>query len=128
MLQHVNQATILMVEDDEILLEFFEAVLSADYQVITANSIEQAKQILRQEGVDALFCDLRLGSESGLELLAWLQSNKPELLKRTTILSGERISRPGGFDIPVITKPVEPDALLASANRVTLQIAERSVS
>ena len=128
MLQHVNQGTILMVEDDALLLEFFEAVLSGDYLVLTASSIEQAKKILNEEDeVHALFCDLRLGKSSGLELLAWLQSSNPEMLQRTTILSGERLSRPGGFDIPVITKPVEPEELLEAAHRVIRRITERSL-
>ena len=117
--QYVNQGTILMVEDDEVLLEFFEAVLSTDYLVLTASDLEQAKKILIEEDeVHALFCDLRLGKSSGLELLAWLQSTNPEMLQRTTILSGERISRPGGFDIPVITTPVDPDELLQAAHQV----------
>lgn len=127
MLQHVNQGTILMVEDDALLLEFFEAVLSGDYLVLTADNIEQAKKILtEEEEVHALFCDLHLGSSSGLELLAWLQSNNPEMLERTTILSGERISRPGGFDIPVITKPIEPAQLMEAATRIISQMAGSS--
>ena len=111
--------TILMVEDDEILLEFFEAVLSLDYRILTSDTIEQAKEILASETVDALFCDLRLGKSSGLELLSWVQENKPDLLSRTTVLSGERISRPGGFDVPVVTKPVEPDTRLQIAAEAT---------
>lgn len=118
-MQPVEQTTVLMVEDDELLLEFFDAVLSGEHQVLTATSIEQAKQILGAQKVDAIFCDLRLGRDSGLDLLGWIQFNQPELLTCTTILSGEKISRPGGFDVPVVTKPVEPDELLEIASRAT---------
>lgn len=114
--------TILMVEDDEILLEFFETVLSDDYQVLVSNSIEQAKDILSNRAVDALFCDLGLGKSSGLELLSWIQFNNPDLLQRTTVLSGERTSRPGGFDVPVVTKPVDAGTLLQLAARATERI------
>lgn len=114
-----NLRTILMVEDDALLLEFFEAVLSGDYRILTAGSVGQAKEILSRHRVDALFCDLGLGNSSGLELLSWVQGNLPDLLQRTTVLSGEQSTRPGGFDVPVVTKPVEPDALLRVAAAAT---------
>lgn len=110
-----KQRTILMVDDDEILLEFFDAALSDDYQVLTLNSIELAQEALKNQTVDAVFCDLHLGNRSGLELLSWMQCHFPDLLQRTTIISGEHLSRPGGFDVPVVTKPVGLDELLRIA-------------
>jgi len=102
---------ILMVEDDEILLEFYEAVLMPEYEVLTATGLGAAQHILQDRHVDAMACDLHLGGVSGLELLRWISENLPGLLARTAVISGESGPNLGGFDVPVVGKPLMAEGL-----------------
>ncbi len=110
-----KQRTILMVEDDDVLLECFCEILSESFQVLTSNSIEQAQELINNSSVDAVFCDLHIGRRSGLELLSWIQLHKPSLLQRTAIISGNCCSSLADFDVPIILKPIEAGELLRLA-------------
>jgi len=103
--------SILMVEDDEMLLEFYEAALTPEYEILTATGFGAALHILQGRHVDAVACDLNLGDVSGLELLRWISGNLPELLARTAIISGESEPKLGGFDVLVAGKPLMADGL-----------------
>ena len=98
---------ILMVDDDEMLLEFYEAALSGEYEVLTADDIGTAQQLLEGQRVDAVACDLHLNGASGLDLLGWIAAHRPRLLYHTTILSGDPAPRLDGFRVRVLGKPVD---------------------
>jgi len=98
--------SILMVEDDEMLLEFYEAVLAPEYEVLTAAGLGAALHILQERHVDAIACDLHLGGISGLELLRWISENLPGMLGHTAVISGEPEPELGGFDVLVAGKPI----------------------
>jgi len=103
--------SILMVEDDEMLLEFYEAALAPEYEVLTATSLDAARYILQERHVDAVACDLHLGAVSGLELLRWIGGNLPGLLAHTAVISGESEPKLGGFDVLVAGKPIMAEGL-----------------
>ncbi|MDQ6958934.1 MAG: response regulator [Mariprofundaceae bacterium] len=103
--------SILMVEDDEMLLEFYEAALVPEYEVLTATDLASALHVLQGQHVDAVACDLHLGGVSGLELLRWISENLPGLLARTAVISGESEPKLGGFDVLVAGKPIMAEGL-----------------
>lgn len=103
--------SILVVDDDEMLLEFYEAVLAPEYEVLTAAGLGAALHILQARHVDAVACDLHLGDISGLELLRWISGNRPGLLARTAVISGAPESKPCGFDVVVVGKPIMAEEL-----------------
>jgi len=103
--------SVLMVEDDEMLLEFYEAALVPEYKVLTAAGLGAALHILQERHVDAVACDLHLGDVSGLELLKWISGNRPGLLARTAVISGESEPELGGFDVLVVGKPIMAEGL-----------------
>ncbi len=98
---------ILMVDDDEMLLEFYEAALSSEYEVLTAGDIGTAQHLLEEQSIDAVACDLHLEGASGIDLLSWIEARFSRLLCRTMILSGDPAPEPGGFHVRVLSKPVD---------------------
>jgi len=96
---------ILVVDDDETLLEFYEAVLSPEHEILTASNIGTAQLLLQNQPIDAVACDFHLKDANGLDLLVWIQAHQPELLHRAMILSGNLSPDLGDFHVPVLCKP-----------------------
>jgi len=103
--------TILMVDDDLALLDLYEAVLETDYTVLLADNVKQAIEILSAQHVDAVGCDFHLGLEKGLDVLNWIDRNKPDLLKRSVLISGESLNNVVGLDVKIVLKPVQVSEL-----------------
>ena len=99
--------TILVVDDEPMLLELFQEVLSADYEVLIAKRVYQAVELLQAESVRAVITDLNCGIDNGLDLLRWIDEHRPELLSTTFILSGAHEPDTEGFEVPVISKPID---------------------
>ena len=80
-------ARILVVEDDLAPLKLLQYILqNADYEVLQARSVEDAKDLLEQSIPDAVLLDNHLNSpgtgnmnEAGLTLLRWIRSTNREL-------------------------------------------------
>lgn len=73
---------------------------------------------------DLLICDLRMPGVSGTELYDWLRANRPELIPRLIVATGDAVS-PDAADFvqrtacPVLQKPFELSELRALVGRVT---------
>lgn len=79
--------TLLIVDDDHLLLSALERDLSArGYEVLAASSHERGLEMARREQPDAALLDLYIGEDSGLELLRALKDELPELV--VLLLSG----------------------------------------
>lgn len=70
---------ILVVDDEPSVLESFQMILKIrDYDVTTAQSVEDATTKAGQGPFDVAFVDLRLnGHEEGLDILKLLKTKKP---------------------------------------------------
>lgn len=71
---------VLMVDDDSVHLELSERFLtrqSSDYQIITAETSEEAIKLLKEENFDAAVCDIDLARDSisGLDILEHIRSS-----------------------------------------------------
>jgi DNA-binding NtrC family response regulator len=83
----VTLATILVVEDDPSLRMLCRVNLELDgYDVLEAETIEQAGAHLRTEAIDVVLLDLHVGNRHGLELLPLLRDEYPAI--RVCLLSG----------------------------------------
>ena len=96
-----------MVDDDLALLDLYEAVLEPDYTVLLADNVRQAIEILSKQHVDAVGCDLHVGIGKGLDVLNWIGRNKPDLLKRTVLISGDTLKDSSALGVQTLLKPVE---------------------
>lgn len=106
--------TILIVDDEQVLLELFREALSVDYEVLVAKTISHAVDLLRAQAVDAVITDLNCGNDNGLDLLRWMKAHMPALLSSTFILSGAHEPDTEGFEVPVICKPVDLADLMST--------------
>ena len=105
---------VLYVDDEEMIgravARWFER---RGYVVHLAPTIAAARGVLELHAPDALFIDVWLGSESGFELMSWIEEMRPELAERVTFVTGEladhgyvdRVWRTLGR--PVLQKPFD---------------------
>jgi DNA-binding response OmpR family regulator len=71
--------TILVVEDEQAQRETLCAFLGEEYAMLEAENGAQALAHVREQAVDLVFLDLRLGREDGLEILRKLREEAPGL-------------------------------------------------
>lgn len=61
--------TLLIVDDEKATRDGLRAALEEEFDVFTASSREEARVILKADPPDLLLTDLRLGGDSGMEIL-----------------------------------------------------------
>ena len=120
-LARTYMATLLYVDDEvtigRVVSRFFTR--RGDV-VLLAHSIAEAREHLEREDPAVLFIDVWIGTESGFELLSWINDTHPHLIERVTFVTGEdvggtdpaRLSRTLGR--PFIQKPFELSRLAES--------------
>ena len=85
-------ATLLYVDDEETIgravARWFER---RGHVVHVARSLVQAQDMLRDIHPDALFIDVWLGTESGFELMSWIEESRPQLADRVVFVTGELV-------------------------------------
>ena len=108
MLPEKNQ--ILLVDDEPLVLEMFEELLSIEgYKVVTASTAFDAMNRLRSESFDMLICDVRLEPFDGFEIMEKAQEGNPELpviLITGAPIDGDR-ERLQGRNTVYLVKPVQ---------------------
>lgn len=83
----MTSKTLLIVDDDLIFLRVLARAMSAiGYRVLTAESIEAAKEQLVMTYPDYAIVDLHLGADNGNDLIELLSSHFPRT--RSLVLSG----------------------------------------
>jgi DNA-binding NtrC family response regulator len=106
---------ILVVDDDALVNEFFEAVLKKlGHNVTTASSGEAGMELIRQNEFDVVLSDVKMPKMSGIELLTQLKAESPEtvvimITAYGTVKDAVEAMKLGAFDY--ILKPVLPDEL-----------------
>ncbi|MFN6972343.1 MAG: response regulator, partial [Rheinheimera sp.] len=117
-MQHTK---ILVVEDDAGLREALVDTLNlAQYQVIAADSAEQAMQLLKQHKIRLVISDVQMGGMSGLELLKSIKlnyNNIPVLMMTAyaTVNDAVQAIRLGAVDY--LAKPFSPQVLVNMVSR-----------
>jgi len=104
--------TILMVDDDSIQLEMYGEIFAPYYTTLLAGSFRKAIEILENQHVDAVGCDLHVGVDDGRDILAWIGRNKPEMLKKSVLISGDKLTDLNDLEVLVLFKPVQMPTLL----------------
>ena len=118
---HVNDKTVLVVEDEETLLEALRYNLSKEgYRVAAATDGEQALEMAEREHPDLVLLDLMLPKLDGLEVTRILRkrSNVPILMLTAR---AEEVDRVVGLELGAddyVTKPFSMRELLARVRAV----------
>ena len=115
--------SLLYVDDEETIgravTRWFER---RGHVVYVAHSVDEARRVLLLHSPDAIFIDVWLGSESGFELMSWIEDVRGQLADRVTFVTGEladsiergqRIWQTLGR--PVLQKPFDLSQLEAHA-------------
>jgi DNA-binding NtrC family response regulator len=112
---------IMIVDDEPANLRLLERIFRQDYQVITAESGEEALELLAQHDTSLLITDQRMRNMSGLELLKRTAELRPHMVRM--ILTGytdvgtlvEAIN--SGLVYQYVTKPWSNDDLHLTVSR-----------
>ena len=121
---------ILMVDDDEFMLAFMEETLGQHYPVRIANHPETALAMMRQQPPALLLADVRMPAMDGFTLCEIIKADPaladvPVLFLSALEGVDEHVR---GYEVGAedfVTKPVEPQVLLAKVERVLHNVAER---
>ncbi|GGJ96046.1 sigma-54-dependent response regulator transcription factor AlgB [Pseudomonas matsuisoli] len=126
-----NQGRILLVDDESAILRTFRYCLEDEgYQVATATSAAQAEALVHRQVFDLCFLDLRLGEDSGLDVLQQMRVQAPWM--RVVIVTAHSAvdtavdaMQAGAADY--LVKPCSPDQLrMAAAKQLEVrQMAAR---
>lgn len=71
------RCSVLAVDDDPAILALLTAQLAADFEVVPACTVDQARGVFARRSIDIVISDLHLPDESGLVLLDWARRASP---------------------------------------------------
>jgi PAS domain S-box-containing protein len=118
------RARILVVDDEELVAEAIERILSSDHDVVAVGSGRDALRRLGDGGrFDAVVCDLLMPEMSGADFWAELHRRDPTLAARTILVTGaglldEARTAMGAFSGPIVEKPFTAGDLREAIGRV----------
>ncbi len=125
----VSKARVLVVDDDTIVQEFLNEVLSEEgHEVEIVENGDDALERLGSEDYDVILLDIKLPGISGIELYKHLQKKAKSLAGRVIFITGDVMSRDTmGFlsktRAPYITKPFDAEQLKKDIDRILNQQA-----
>ncbi|MBR5160921.1 MAG: sigma-54-dependent Fis family transcriptional regulator [Thermoguttaceae bacterium] len=113
--------SILIVDDDELALESLsDCLMDAGYKTSAADSVSGALDLLESNSFDVVVTDLRLGLDSGFDIIRYCKKRRPETA--IIVISGYGTAelalqaiREGAFDF--LTKPVLDNELQLTIHR-----------
>src|SRR5579862_8334521 len=106
-----SQPLVLVVDDEPDLLELVTLTLSRmSFKTRTASDLETARRLLKTESFDLCLTDMRLPDGDGLDLVAWIEENKPTvpvavITAHGNVESAVRALKLGAFDF--VSKPLD---------------------
>jgi DNA-binding NtrC family response regulator len=71
-----NEECIVVVDDDQGILDSFDAMLGDDYELTMVNSSNKALQLLRRQSPRLLFLDIKMPGMNGIDLLKWIHERE----------------------------------------------------
>jgi DNA-binding NtrC family response regulator len=123
---------LLVVDDEKNTRDALRRALEDNFEVFVAANVESSKNLMKSEPMDVVLTDLRLGNESGLDVLKLCQSQNlpPPCVVMTaygSVESAVEAMRQGAYDY--VTKPLDLEhaqLLLQRAVR-TVQLEQENV-
>ena|SRR5215831_6838724 len=94
----VKRLRLLVVDDEPDMLDFLERVFRQEYDVVRAQTGEQALALVDAGGIDLLLTDQKMPRMTGIQLLEALGDRHPDLV---------RVLISGYTEVPDIQRAVE---------------------
>ena len=117
------KARILVVDDEPIILQFLERVLTGEgYEIETVANVSDAFKKIKKERYHLILLDIKLPGGSGIELYRRIQGIAQSLARRVVFITGDVM----GTDTrnflsrtraPYITKPFDTEQLKEEISR-----------
>jgi two-component system response regulator PilR (NtrC family) len=107
----MSKPSVLIVDDEPDLLELVSLTLSRmSLETHTAADVAGARKLLKAQHFDLCLTDLRLPDGDGLELVEWIEANKPQvpvavITAHGNVESAVRALKLGAFDF--VSKPLD---------------------
>ncbi len=109
--EKMGRPTVLIVDDEPDLLELVSLTLSRmSLETRTAADIGTAQKLLKSSAIDLCLTDMRLPDGDGLDLVGWIQDNRPHvpvavITAHGNVESAVRALKLGAFDF--VSKPLD---------------------
>lgn len=122
---------ILIVDDEKMEIEIIQKLIDRDRiicsNIYTAQSVKEAKKIIRKYPVSIMICDIEMPEENGHDLVRWIRDNKIEteviyLTGHAEFSYATTALRLGAVDY--LLKPVEKEALMDALEKAAMKIPE----
>jgi DNA-binding NtrC family response regulator len=76
MMANETRQSIFVVDDDQGILDSFDAMLGDDYPLTLMDSGTKVLQVIAEKNPELLFLDIKMPGINGLEVLRWMRENK----------------------------------------------------
>jgi len=112
--------TLLILDDDKIFIALLrEELQRAGFEVVAAETVPQAQEILARQSVQAIIMDVVMPDADGLDLLPLFRAEHPDVpvivvSGRASFLTGLQAMRQGAVDF--LRKPLNFDELIQSVS------------
>ncbi len=118
-------ARILIIDDDDQSLAFFEEVLLREgHEVITAHNGVEAEQRFRDDGADVVVADILMPERDGIETIIGLRQQDPKI-KIIAVSGGGRLGASSYLETAALlgacrtfTKPVDRHDLVEAVDEL----------
>ncbi len=123
-------ANILLVDDEEKLRLLLKRIIALEgFKVIDVSNLRNARQILEQENIDIVLCDVKLPDGNGVDFIKEIKEKHPdiEVILNTAfgnISDGVQAIKNGAYDY--LVKGNDNDRILPLLFRVGETIALRN--
>lgn len=120
----MNGKNILVIDDEENIRKILSAMLrSHGYEVFTAKSLAEAKNLMREKTIQVVLTDLKLEREDGSTMLRWMREERFSapviiLTAHGSVDSAVDAMKQGAFDY--LSKPFEREELIRVINKAIL--------
>jgi diguanylate cyclase (GGDEF)-like protein len=75
------RSSLLVVDDEPYILLTLSALLASEYEVVTAESAEAAKEHFSRRSIDLILTDQRMPGMTGVQLLEWVRQHSPRTVR-----------------------------------------------
>lgn len=114
-----KKVDILVVDDDQIVLDFFKKLFQADmHRLTTLKTVEEALGLVVNKKFDIAFVDIGLKNASGLEMYLRFREVRPDM--KIILITGNPYKCESAKDISCFCKPFEIDKILLEIDRIRL--------
>ena len=77
----VSKCSLLVVDDEPYILATLSALLSQDFEVLTAGGAEAAQLLFAEREIDLILTDQRMPRMTGVQLLEWVRRHSPRTVR-----------------------------------------------